>query len=238
MSRRAKGTRAPNLRSSIYHSEADGLWHGWVTMGTKNDGSPDRRHRTAKTEPEVTRKVRELEAKRDAGKVDKPGRAPTVADWMTTYLDTICERLVSSGTMAPRTLDDYRSKTRLWIIPLLGLHRLDRLLPENLDAAYQQMFDAGLSSSTVLKVHRILSRALTIAVRRDKVSRNVATLVDAPTPNIPRSRHSPRRRHGRSSTPPPTGATAPAGRSRLRLASARAKRSACAGLMSISTPVK
>jgi integrase len=185
MSQRTKGTRTPNLRSSIYFSEADGLWHGRVTMGTTNDGSPDRRHRKAKTEAEVTRKVRELEAKRDAGKADKPGRVPTVAEWMATYLDTICERLVSSGTMAPRTLDDYRSKTRLWIAPLLGQHRLDRLLPENLDAAYQQMFDAGLSSSTVLKVHRILSRALTVAMRRSAAtSRRSSTRPRRTTPEI------------------------------------------------------
>ena len=96
---------------------------------------------------------------------------------MATYLDTICTRLVASGTMAPRTLDDYRSKTRLWIVPLLGQHRLDRLLADHLDRAYRKMFEAGLSSSTVLKVHRILSRALAIAVRRDLVARNVTKLV-------------------------------------------------------------
>jgi integrase len=185
MASRPDGTRKPNGRSSIYLSETDGLWHGWVTMGIKDDGSPDRRHRKGKNEAEVTRKIRALEAKRDAGKVDKAGRGPTVAEWMATYLGAICERLVSSGKMAPRTLDDYRSKTRLWIVPLLGKHRLDRLLPEHLDTAYQKMYEAGLSSSTVLKVHRILSRALTIAVRRDKVGRNVATLIDAPVADDP-----------------------------------------------------
>jgi integrase len=129
--------------------------------------------------------VRKLEAERDAGRVSKTGRAPTVEEWMTTYLDTVCERLVSSGKMAPRTLDDYRSKTRLWIVPLLGKHRLDRLLPEHLDAAYQKMYERDLSASTVLKVHRILSRALTVAVRRDKVARNICQLIDAPTADDP-----------------------------------------------------
>jgi integrase len=176
-----KSSRTPNLRSSIYLG-SDGWWHGRVTMGVKDDGSPDRRHRKARTEPEVTAKVRKLENERDAGKVNKPGRAPTLAEWMTTYLDTICVRLVASGTMAPRTLDDYRSKTRLWIIPLLGQHRLDRLLPEHLDRAYTRMSEAGLSPATVLKVHRILSRALAVAMRRDKVARNVTKLVDAPSP--------------------------------------------------------
>ena len=171
--------RKPNLRSSIYEG-SDGRWHGWVTMGLKDDGSPDRRHRTGPTEDAVTRKVRKLEADRDAGRIGKAGRSPTLAEWMNAYLDTVCERLVSDGTMSPRTLDDYRSKTRVWLIPLLGQHRLDRMLPEHLDRAYAAMLKEGLSPSTVLKIHRILSRALKIAVRRDKVARNVATLIDPP----------------------------------------------------------
>jgi hypothetical protein len=121
--------KKPNGRSSIYLGN-DGYWHGWVTIGIKPDGSPDRRHRMAKTEAEVTRKVAELEGNRETGQVTKPGRVPTVAEWMTEYLDVICERLVASGKMAPRTLADYRSKTRHWIVPLLGRHRLNRLAPE------------------------------------------------------------------------------------------------------------
>jgi len=157
------------------------LWHGWVTVGVKPDGSPDRRHRKGKTEAEVTRKVRELEGQRETGYVSRPGRVPTVAEWMHEYLDVLCEQLDLSEKMAPRTLADYRSKSRNWIDLLLGKHRLDRLAPEHLDAAYTLMLRRGLSSSTVLKIHRILSRALRIAVRRGRVTRNVAALVDAPS---------------------------------------------------------
>jgi integrase len=173
-------TRRPNRRSSVYLGK-DGLWHGWVTIGVRADGSSDRRHRKGRTEAEVTRKVRELERQRESGYVSDPGRAPTLADWMAEYLDVLCERLVLSEKLAPRTLADYRSKTLNWINPLLGQHRLDRLTPEHLDTAYAAMLRRGLSSSTVLKIHRILSRALTIAVRRGRISRNVATLVDAPS---------------------------------------------------------
>jgi hypothetical protein len=73
------GTRKPNLRSSIFEGPAD-RWHGWVTVGVNNDGSPDRRHRSAATQTEVTRKVRELERKRDSGGAGKAGRALFVAD--------------------------------------------------------------------------------------------------------------------------------------------------------------
>ncbi|WP_281367877.1 tyrosine-type recombinase/integrase [Nonomuraea typhae] len=172
--------KKPDGRSSIYFGN-DGYWHGWVTVGTKPDGSPDRRHRMAKSEPEVTRKVAELETQRDTGQVTKSGKVPTLAVWMGEFLDVICERLVASNKMAPRTLDDYRSKNRHWIVPLLGRHRLNRLEAEHLDKAYTIMLERGLAPATVLKIHRILSRALKLALRRGKITRNVATLLDAPT---------------------------------------------------------
>ncbi|MEV6039803.1 hypothetical protein AB0L65_52405 [Nonomuraea sp. NPDC052116] len=54
----------------------------------------------------MTRKVRELEYQRESGRVSKAGRAPTVAEWMAEFLYVICERLVLSEKMAPRTLTD------------------------------------------------------------------------------------------------------------------------------------
>src|SRR5947207_1337969 len=59
--------RKSNLESTIYFGD-DGWWHGRVTMGVLADGSPDRRHRMARTEPAVRRKVRELEKLRDEGR--------------------------------------------------------------------------------------------------------------------------------------------------------------------------
>lgn len=176
--------RRANGESSIYYSESEGCWHGWVTVGVRPDGRPDRRQRKGKTRAEVQRKVRELEKQRAAGSVPKPGKAPTVAQWMQTWLDTICARKVQDGTMAPRTLDDYRSKTALYIVPGIGKHRIDRLAPEHLDALYLELLqrpERPLAASTVLKVHRIVSRALKVAHQRQIVTRNVAALVDAPS---------------------------------------------------------
>ena len=51
-------TRAGNQRSSIFQGN-DGLWSGFVTIGIRPDGSPDRRKRTGATRAEVVRKVRE-----------------------------------------------------------------------------------------------------------------------------------------------------------------------------------
>src|SRR6266545_2425075 len=132
--------RKPNKRSSIYLG-SDGWWHGWVTIGIKDDGSPDRRHRKAKTEAAVTRKVRELERTRDSGSVLSAGRPVTVGQWMETWLTTIAPRRIRRSTLEAE----------------------------------------GLASATVLQIHRILSRALKVALQRGYVTRNVATLVDAPS---------------------------------------------------------
>ncbi|THA55742.1 tyrosine-type recombinase/integrase [Streptomyces sp. A1136] len=167
--------RKPNMESSIYLG-SDGWWHGRVTMGVKPDGGPDRRHRRGKTEAEVAKKVRELEKLRDEGRATKAGRKPTVAEWMDTYLSTI-----ASLKLKPRSLDDYWSKTRNDIIPGIGKHRLDKLAPEHLEVMYAVMLEEGHAASHVLKVHRILSRALKIAHRRRIINENVATLVDPPS---------------------------------------------------------
>lgn len=39
----------------------------------------------------------------------------------------------------------------------------------------------GLSPTTALRHHRVISRALKVALQRGRIARNVATLVDAPT---------------------------------------------------------
>src|SRR5262249_47254666 len=132
---------------------------------------------------EVTRKVRELERKRDAGITSKPGRVPTVTQWMRTYLTDIAPQRVSRGTID----STYRPKTERWIIPKLGRHRLNRLYPEHLYAFYTSLREQGLAPNTIVQIHRILSRALAIAVREELISRNPCTLIDAPQPEEPES---------------------------------------------------
>jgi integrase len=170
--------RKPNRRSSIYLGH-DGWWHGWVTIGVKDDGSPDRRHRMGRTEAAVTRKVRELERSRDSGHLANPTTDLTVAQWMEIWLTTIAPRRIRQSTLE----STYTPKVRNRIIPGLGKHRLDRLTPEHVERFYTRLEAEGLAPATVLQIHRILSRALKVATQRGYVGRNVATLVDAPSVN-------------------------------------------------------
>lgn len=88
MEENKKRSRQPNGRSSIYLGK-DGKWHGRVTVGVRDDGKPDRRHVERKTRAEVTNAVKELERGRDAKTLRKPGRAWTVATWLTHWVEDI-----------------------------------------------------------------------------------------------------------------------------------------------------
>lgn len=167
--------RKANGRSSIFLGK-DGRWHGYVTMGVKDNGKTDRRHVQASTEKAVTAKVVALEKKRDAGSVMTVGKVPTVAEWLTYWLENIAEQKVR-----PSTLQGYHSKVSTHLIPGLGEHRLDRLQPEHLERFYGVCARKGLAPATILQMHRILSRALKVAMQRERVARNVCTLVDAPS---------------------------------------------------------
>lgn len=170
----AADRRAPG-ESSI-HKGTDGRWHGYVSMGLKENGQRDRRHVAAVKRPDVVRRVRELEEQRDAGIRLAAGRTMTVGDWLNHWLTTIAVQ-----RLRPKTFENYSCNVRRHLVRLLGHHRLDRLQPEHLEAAWAQMAAEGLSAATVLLNHRILSRSLTVALQRGRVVRNVATLVDAPS---------------------------------------------------------
>lgn len=171
------GTRRAN-RDSYRPDEpnARGYYEAKVWMGTKPDGSPDRRHIERKSKAERNRAVRELERRRDAGLVTKAGKVKTVAEMLNRHLDVV---LPQRGR-APWTIASYRSLCDHQVFPRWGGQRIDRLLPEYIEDGYAEMLAAGLSAGTVRKVHAVLSSAYEIEVRRGNVARNPCKLVEAP----------------------------------------------------------
>jgi integrase len=166
--------RKPNGASTVYHG-SDGDWHGRVTVGTKPDGRPDRRHVRGKTQAVVIRKVRELERERDAGTVRKVGQRWTVATWLTHWVETIAAPAVRETTMV-----GYRAAVYKHLIPGVGAHRLERLEPEHLERLYVEMIRSGSAPGTAHQAHRTIKTALNVAVRRGHLGRNVAQLAKSP----------------------------------------------------------
>lgn len=103
--------RNANGRSSIYEN-AEG-WHGRVTVGVKDNGSPDRRHVRGKTKAEVTAKVRKLEKQRNEGRVPKAGQRWRVAAWLTFWVQTIA----ASPNVSENTYSGYSVDVRVHAVP-------------------------------------------------------------------------------------------------------------------------
>ncbi|MFB7290708.1 tyrosine-type recombinase/integrase [Actinacidiphila glaucinigra] len=169
-----KRSREPNGAASIYKG-ADGRWHGRVTVGVRPDGKPDRRHVGRKTKAEVVKAVREIERKRDAGSLSKPGEKWTLGTWLEHWVHEIAKKYVSENTY-----DGYEVDVRVHLVPGIGAHRLDRLEPEHLEAFYAKMQRDGSKAGTAHHVHRTVRVALGEARRRGHVSRNVAEIARAP----------------------------------------------------------
>lgn len=171
---RDEGSRTPNGRSSVYLGK-DGWWHGRVTMGIRDDGRPDRRHVRARTEPEATSKVQNLEKRRDSGQKVRVGRAWTVEKWLQHWLEN-----VAKPSVRYKTLTYYRTAVEKYLVPKFGAHRLDRVEPEHVERLYQRLRDDGAKASTVQQVHRTLRTALNEAVRRERINKNPVLVVKAP----------------------------------------------------------
>jgi integrase len=167
--------RSSNGRSSIYQG-GDGYWHGRVTVGTKDNGKPDRRHVMAKTKAEVTRKVRDLEKKRDQGTVPKAGRRYRVSEWLTYWVQTIA----APPNVSENAHAGYEVDVRVHLVPGIGAHWLDKLEPEHLEKLYVKMIRAGSAAGTAHHVHRTARNALNEAKRRGYISQNPVSMAKAP----------------------------------------------------------
>lgn len=172
--KRPEGTRRPNGASSVYPG-SDGYWHGRVTMGVRDDGTPDRRHVKRKKEADVWAAVRELERQRERGQVTKPGRAPTLAQWLTQWVETIAAPSVRASTLA-----GYRTAVYKHLIPGVGAHRIDRLQPDHLEKLYAKIMESGAKAGTAHQVHRTVKTALSVALDREHIAKNPAKLAKAP----------------------------------------------------------
>jgi integrase len=164
---------------SIY-KDADGRWRAVVDLGWI-DGRRRRKYLSGRTRGEVVVAIRQVQQALDSGlPVSSGERVPTLEEWLLFWLDNI-----AAARIRPSTLQGYRGYVMNRIIPALGKHRLDRLQPEHLELFYRRSREAGLAPASVLQMHRILSRALKVALQRGRVARNVASLVDAPSVTRP-----------------------------------------------------
>ncbi|MGI5131623.1 tyrosine-type recombinase/integrase [Pseudonocardia sp. CA-107938] len=200
--RRAKGPRRrANGEGSIYQRSSDGLWVGSAYVYT-TIGTTKRRPVYGRSFDEVRQKLDKLKGDAANGVVI-PDRAITVGDYIGQWLTRVKE------TKRLTTWRGYESAARLHIIPLLGAKKLDKLTGADVRQFIaatrkkclccmngydrhrpvdEQCCSAGRccgkhpSMRQIQFIHAVLRNALSNAMRDELVMRNVAKLVQIPTP--------------------------------------------------------
>jgi integrase len=150
----------------------DGLFQGMYTVQTP-DG-PKRKYIYGRKYKEVERKLAEALGNVTKGIVLNDQNMTAIE-----YLDRFLED-VQRGSVRESTYSRDKYLVTNHVKPTLGRVKLKNLSAMHLQRLYREKQDAGLSASTVQKIHHILHKALAQAVRWNLLARNPSDAVKAP----------------------------------------------------------
>jgi len=163
--RRVKG------EGSVFFEEGKGLWVARITLP---DGR--RKSKSHKRQDIVRNWLLTARSELRDGVLPKDDTT-TFSQFATNYMDT-----VAKPSLRPKTMESYSSLLRIHIIPAIGKVKLSQLRPNDLQTLYSKKLESGLSRRTVHYIHSIIHKILDQALKWGFVVRNVADLVNAPTP--------------------------------------------------------
>jgi integrase len=157
----------------------------WVE---EEDGRKRQRQVTlqASTRTEAKRAHAALIAKQTTGQAIAPSRR-TVAQAVEECLASM-EARVAAGDLAPRTLETYRWRLRLRVLPELGSMQLQRLSADDIARCVSKWQARGDKAWTIRGVLNSLGRVLRFSVRRGWISDSpLGKLEPGETPRIERT---------------------------------------------------
>ncbi len=155
--------------ASIYPE--GGGYTGAISCGFDRTGNRLRIKRKGRTKAQVKDKLREVVDDLEAGVV--AGLSYTVRDAIEDFFGK------GLRGKSPATIANYRSMADRNIIPQIGPVKLKELTADLLDEWMDER--AGeLSTRSLRLIHQIVERSIRHAQARDKVRRNVASLVTVP----------------------------------------------------------
>lgn len=160
---------------SIFEDKERGLWTAVIEL-PPDPMTGKRRRKTIRRKDKGDLLEERSRIMLDLDRIgDLPTSSPTLAVWIETWLTRIV-----APHLKPKTATGYRSYMQQYVVPSIGRYRLDKLTADHVRRVHETILEQGLSSTTALQAHRILSKCLADAVREGKVPRNVATLVRPP----------------------------------------------------------
>lgn len=160
--RREKGT------GTIWKKD-NGTWMGRIDIGKSTDGKRKFKSFSGKTEAEVKRKIREYNKTEHKVDYSKISVETYVNNWLTTY---------KRNTIKDSSYDALEKTVRNYIIPHLGLIRLQELTSDDIQNLLQSLKNSGYSYSTVKKAHNCLNEFLRHATIKKDIADNPMLLVN------------------------------------------------------------
>ena len=141
-----------------------GVWRLRVVAAyDPRTGNPKQVSRTVKgSKREAQKALAKFVTEVESGNVPVSA-SMTLADFLDRWLDH-----VAASACSPTTVQGYRYKIKN-IVAKLGEVKLTKLTAEQLDKAYADLLNEGLSAATVHHCHGVLSAALNKAVKWDLV---------------------------------------------------------------------
>lgn len=165
-------TKRRDAGAGALFQDSRGLWTARVELPPGPGGKRRVKVVRSRSKDVAADKLKRLNA--DLGRYgDLPTSSPTVATWMPLWLAQ------SAPGLKPRTAETYRGYSERYIVPILGKVRLERLSPSHVyhlrdTITSPKPAGLGLSTTTALQAHRILTVALRDAGRAGLVTKNVA----------------------------------------------------------------
>jgi len=158
----------------------DGRWEAKYTVYTAE--GPKRRALYGKTRKVTADKLARALADRTSGHTFDTENM-TVGEYLDRWLNDS-----DKGSVRTSTYERHEQIVRLHLKPALGRLKLSKLTPAHVQGLYRDKLDSGLSPATVQKIHTVLHKALTQALKWNMIPRNAADVVKAPRP-VPEEMH-------------------------------------------------
>jgi integrase len=163
-----------NGEGSITRHKKSGLYMARYTIHTAE--GPKRKTVYGKTRAEAAEELNKALTDQ-AGGIIVDDKNMTLGEYLDRWLRD-CVR----GSVRESTFDRDSYLVRTHIKPSLGRLKLKKLTPLDVQSLYRDRLDAGLSPSTVNKIHTVFHKALSQAVRWNLIPRNVTKAVKPPRP--------------------------------------------------------
>lgn len=163
----ARGRRRAQGEGSVFQRK-DGRWVMQVWLGDKY------KQTYVKSEKEGIKKLREAQRELEQGTLPT-GPDQTLKQYLEYWLEEVHKPTIRLGSYVR-----YSKLIRLYIVPVIGNVKLQKLTPQQVNTLYRQKEKDGLASKTVNAIHGLLHKALDNAVKWGYVSRNVCDSVSPP----------------------------------------------------------